>query len=87
MELTYTKVGDYYIPDLVLDDQPNGPLGRYGMSSSNAHLSPDFAKLHSCSLLRSSICVPIGQALLLGNVHKSCNEVLNQAGKLLAQLR
>ena len=30
MELTYTKVGDYYIPDLILDDQPNQPLDRYG---------------------------------------------------------
>ena len=30
MELTYKKVGDYYIPDLILDDQPDKPLGRYG---------------------------------------------------------
>lgn len=30
MELIYTKVGDYYIPDLVLGDQPGRPLGRYG---------------------------------------------------------
>jgi len=30
MELTYTKVGDYYIPDLALNDQPDKPLGRYG---------------------------------------------------------
>ena len=30
MELTYTKVGDYYIPDLILDDQPDQPLGHYG---------------------------------------------------------
>ena len=30
MELAYTKVGDYYIPDLILDDQPDRPLGRYG---------------------------------------------------------
>ena len=30
MDLTYTKVGDYYIPDLILDDQPDRPLGRYG---------------------------------------------------------
>ena len=30
MELTYTKVGDYYIPDLILDDQPDQSLGRYG---------------------------------------------------------
>ena len=30
MELTYTKVGDYYIPNLTLGDQPDKPLGRYG---------------------------------------------------------
>ncbi len=30
MELTYTKVGDYYIPDLILDDLPDKTLGRYG---------------------------------------------------------
>ena len=30
MELTYTKAGDYYIPDLTLGDQPDKPLGRYG---------------------------------------------------------
>ena len=27
---TYTKVGDYYIPDLILDDQPNKEVGIYG---------------------------------------------------------
>ena len=30
MELTYTKVGDYYIPDLTLGDQPEKALGKYG---------------------------------------------------------
>lgn len=30
MELTYTRVGDYYIPNLILDDQPDQLLGRYG---------------------------------------------------------
>ena len=31
MELTYTKCGDYYIPDLVLDgDEEERPLGRFG---------------------------------------------------------
>ena len=30
MELTYTKVGDYYIPDLTLGNQPDKTLGRYG---------------------------------------------------------
>lgn len=30
MELTYTKVGDYYLPDLTLGDQPDKALGKYG---------------------------------------------------------
>ena len=32
MELTYTKVGDYYIPDLVLDQEPEPEkfYGKYG---------------------------------------------------------
>ena len=30
MELTYTKVGDYYIPDLTLGAQPDKTLGKYG---------------------------------------------------------
>ena len=30
MELTYTKVGDCYIPDLTLGDQPEKALGKYG---------------------------------------------------------
>ncbi len=28
--LTYTKVGDYYIPNLALDDQPDKEVGNYG---------------------------------------------------------
>ena len=30
MELTYTKVGDYYIPDLALDDETKYEIGIYG---------------------------------------------------------
>ena len=30
MELTYTKVGDYYIPDLALDDDAEYGIGLYG---------------------------------------------------------
>lgn len=29
-ELTYTRVGDYYIPNLKLAEQPGKPLGKYG---------------------------------------------------------
>ena len=32
MELTYTLVGDYYLPNLTFRDPPDAPpLGRYGM--------------------------------------------------------
>ena len=29
-ELTYTRCGDYYIPDLKLSEQPEVPIGKYG---------------------------------------------------------
>lgn len=29
-ELTYTRVGDYYIPDLKLTERPKKPIGKYG---------------------------------------------------------
>jgi len=30
MEITYTKHGDYYYPDLALPHQPTGDIGRFG---------------------------------------------------------
>ncbi len=30
MELTYTKIGDYQIPNLVMDPQPEGEIGVWG---------------------------------------------------------
>ncbi len=30
IELTYTKVGDYYIPDLTAEPMPSRDLGKYG---------------------------------------------------------
>ena len=33
---TYTRVGDYYLPDLRLSEPPDAPpLGRYGMMHKN----------------------------------------------------
>ena len=29
-ELTYTRCGDYYIPDLKLSEHPEAPIGKYG---------------------------------------------------------
>lgn len=28
--LTYTRIGDYYIPNLVVPEQPDKPVGKYG---------------------------------------------------------
>jgi len=30
MELTYTKAGDYYLPNLAAPDAPAHPIGKYG---------------------------------------------------------
>lgn len=30
MDLTYTKTGDYYIPDLTAEPLPSHDLGKYG---------------------------------------------------------
>ena len=30
-ELTYTKVGDYYLPDLVAEQRPDRSFGKYGL--------------------------------------------------------
>ena len=30
MELTYTKIGDYLIPNLIMDEQPEGEIGAWG---------------------------------------------------------
>lgn len=29
-KLSYTKAGDYYIPDLTMKKQPDAPIGKYG---------------------------------------------------------
>ena len=34
-ELTYTKNGDYLIPNLTLEQQPEAPLGKYGRMRRN----------------------------------------------------
>jgi len=31
MEISYTLVGDYYLPNIILSDPPEAPLGKYGM--------------------------------------------------------
>ena len=44
-ELTYTRCGDYYIPDLKLSEQPEAPIGKYFSfnSSESIHMISTFA--------------------------------------------
>ena len=50
-EITYTKVGDYYLPDIRLTDPPDAPpLGRYGMMHKE-YLRREKAALYAKLLL------------------------------------
>ena len=48
-ELTYTRCGDYYIPDLKLSEQPEAPIGKYG------RMRQRYLKEHRPSLYSSLI--------------------------------
>ncbi len=48
-ELTYTRCGDYYIPDLELSEQPEAPIGKYG------RMRQRYLKEHRPSLYSSLI--------------------------------
>ena len=48
-ELTYTRCGDYYIPDLKLSEQPEAPIGKYG------RMRQRYLKEHRPSLYNSLI--------------------------------
>ena len=50
-ELTYTRCGDYYIPDLKLSEQPEAPIGKYGTPARTLQ-QPD--------LERNAIPAPVG---------------------------
>lgn len=55
MELTYTKVGDYYILDLVLDDQPDRPLGPVRADASKVPGGTPPRHLQSADALRQTV--------------------------------
>ena len=68
MELTYTKVGDYLIPDLAMDNEDEAeelPLGKYGM------LRESFLKEHHHGTYTSM--------LLTGRLEPHLREIDRQA--------
>jgi len=58
MEITYTLVGDYYLPDITLSDPPEAPpLGCYGMKHKT-YLREEKPALYA-SLLLSERLYPL----------------------------
>jgi len=62
MELTYTQVGDYLLPNIQLSEPPDvPPLGKYGM------IHKEYLKEHKPALY--------GQLLLSEKLYPLCREV------------
>ena len=71
MEISYTRVGDYLLPDIRLSDPPNAPpLGRYGC-------------MHK-EYLREHRPVLYNQLLLSERLYPLCREVDETAATRLA---
>ena len=69
MELTYTKVGDYYIPNLTAEPLPSRDLGKYG------HLRLHYLQDHKSELYAA--------LLMEGRLFYHLLEVENAANNLL----
>ena len=53
-EVTYTRCGDYYIPDLKLSEQPEAPIGKYGRMRQR-HLKEHRPSLYSSLILSEKL--------------------------------
>ena len=72
--LTYIRVGDYYIPNLALDPEPEEPardIGKYG------HMRLTYLKQHRRKLYRELVSTSKLQAHLL-DINDTANEWLDQ---------
>ena len=84
MELTYTRVRDYLLPDLILQENPANvePLGKYGMMHKE-YLRKEKPALYSSLLLSERLyplCREIDQAAkhrlaVIAN-HESAHEII-----------
>ncbi|MCI9298734.1 MAG: TnpV protein [Lachnospiraceae bacterium] len=76
MELTYEKNGDYLIPNLIPDEEPEGRLTKYGLMRRR------YLKEHRGGIYQGMV--------LSGNLKKHCLEVQEQAEErmelLMAQM-
>jgi len=65
MEITYTKVSDYFLPNILLSDPPDAPpLGKYGLMHKE-YLRKEKTALYASLLLSEQLyplCREIDQA-------------------------
>ena len=78
MEITYTKCGDYYIPDLVLPKEEQQPIGKYGRMRRR-YLKNHRPVVYSNLLLSGKL----GQHLF--EIDQSCAERLELIMKQMAK--
>ena len=71
-ELTYTKNGDYMIPDIQLSEQPMKPLGRYG------RMRREYLKNHRPILYN--------RLILSEKLHSHLTEIEETANRRLEQM-
>jgi len=67
MELTYTKVGDYYIPDIKAPDAPKHPISKYGRMRKQ-YLAEHRPALYESLILNGTLWDHLSE------IEKSCNE-------------
>ena len=59
-KLTYTRCGDYYIPDLELSEQPEAPIGKYGRMRQRYLKEPPARPLQQLDFKRKAVPAPVG---------------------------
>ena len=75
---TYIRVGDYFIPDLVLDDEPEYQIGKYGRMRERylkEHRRAAYAELKLFGKLDEH----------LAEIDQTCNERMERIVKQMAE--
>lgn len=78
--LTYTKVGDHYLPNLTVGNQPEGDIGRYG------RMKAKYLKEHKKGLYTNLELEGTLKAYLL-NTQRQATEMQDRLMKQMAQQR
>lgn len=78
MELTYTKVGDYYIPDIKAPDAPKHPIGKYGRMRKQ-YLLEHRPVLYEAMILNGTLWNHLSE------MENSCNERMEHLTEEMAK--